>query len=155
MKSKRNEPCPCGSGKKYKTCCAGKRTPSQWVALLSVVAFGLLAVWVVAGVWQRASEKGLTPQPTAGRVWSEEHGHWHDAPGTAGAPRPPGPTPPGKSWSEAHGHWHDAASPGQQPPGPAPPGKVWSAEHGHWHDAATGGEPEEPPVSYSDDVDEP
>lgn len=74
-------------------------------------------------------------------------------------PQPPGPTPPGKVWSAEHGHWHDVnpagsspiqvqtskapitATPAQpsapvpQPPGTPPPGKVWSPEHGHWHDA--------------------
>ena len=86
-------------------------------------------------------------------------------------PQPPGPVPEGKVWSPEHGHWHDApgstpqtvtfdqnsptATPGDpssgitmtpqpmaapgtltpQPPGPAPEGKVWSPEHGHWHDA--------------------
>jgi hypothetical protein len=29
MKTGRNEPCPCGSGKKYKRCCLGKAEPAQ------------------------------------------------------------------------------------------------------------------------------
>ena len=125
-----------------------------------------------------------------GKVWSAEHGHWHDDPSAAGAasatpmtpmqpmqpmqpmspsaapgtltPQPDGPVPDGKVWSPEHGHWHDvapdgsaqpmqmtpipapgdAAAPGTltpQPEGPAPPGKVWSPEHGHWHDAAPPG----------------
>ncbi len=158
---------------------------------------------------------GLIPQPDGpvppGKVWSPEHGHWHDLPpdgspqvitlgadGTSATggiqvqaapaplpggltPQPEGPVPPGKVWSPEHGHWHDApgatpqaitlspgqagaagglqimpATPGQpgapgapamvpitpatgqltpQPDGPVPPGKVWSPEHGHWHDA--------------------
>jgi hypothetical protein len=72
-----------------------------------------------------------SPQPPgpapAGKVWSAEHGHWHDAPGapaTSGAAVQPGAAQPG------------SLPPGSpQPPGPAPAGKVWSAEHGHWHDA--------------------
>ena len=28
--------------------------------------------------------------------------------GTAPAPQPPGPVPEGKVWSAEHGHWHDA-----------------------------------------------
>ncbi len=133
-----------------------------------------------------------TPQPPgpapAGKVWSTEHGHWHDAPTTneissststtpnssspvfdilpgqeaaqsqnKPSPQPPGPVPAGKVWSTEHGHWHDVPGSGQvnttnlqpgqpaqltpQPPGPAPAGKVWSAEHGHWHDI-----PSEPKV---------
>lgn len=92
----------------------------------------------------------------------------------AGTPQP-GPAPPGKVWSPEHGHWHDAnaaapatgstsgpsqaiqmpspqrssAQPANQTPaknvpeptGIAPPGKVWSPEHGHYHDA-----PKNPPA---------
>jgi hypothetical protein len=75
------------------------------------------------------------------------------APMNPGRPQP-GPAPPGKVWSTEHGHWHDASAPAgggpspvtiqqttatagnvPQPAGQAPPGKVWSPEHGHWHDA--------------------
>jgi cytoskeletal protein RodZ len=57
--------------------------------------------------------------------------------------RPPGPAPEGKVWSAEHGHWHNAPGstpttpkqPVPQPPVPAPEGKIWSPEHGHWHDA--------------------
>jgi hypothetical protein len=103
------------------------------VAIVCVVVFALLAAWGVADVVRRATRAESEPPP--GKVWSEEHGHWHDAEGP-GTPRPEGPAPPGKEWSEAHGHWHDIGGPtDERPPGPAPPGKVWSAEHGHWHDA--------------------
>jgi len=128
MRNQRNEPCPCGSGKKHKVCCADKRTSSQWLALASVVIFAGLAVWVVAGVFR----EGTSAPP--GKVWSEEHGHWHDS-GNSSSDSPPGPAPPGKVWSYEHGHWHDVTVPGLgRPPGDAPPGKVWNAEHGHWHD---------------------
>ena len=72
---------------------------------------------------------------------------------------PPGPAPPGKVWSSEHGHWHDApvtsipqsiplnpqspTVPVSEPPGPAPPGKVWSPEHGHWHNAPAESTPSE------------
>ncbi len=101
--------------------------------------------------------------PPPGKVWSPEHGHWHDAtatstplstplipqpstPSTESTSEPPGPAPPGKVWSTEHSHWHDApvTAPSitpqsstkltSEPPGPAPPGKVWSPDHGHWHD---------------------
>jgi ABC-type nickel/cobalt efflux system permease component RcnA len=149
MAHKRNEPCPCGSGKKYKVCCAGKRSSSQWLALVSVVIFAGLAAWVVAGVFRQAAEPNAAAPP--GKIWSEEHGHWHDAPGSPGDGPPVGPTPPGKEWSYEHGHWHDAAVPGLgRPPGPAPPGKVWDAGHGHWHDA-DGSEPAEDPTALAED----
>ena len=130
MQHRRNEPCPCGSGKKYKVCCADKRTSSQWLALASVVIFAGLAAWVVAGVFRQAGE------PT-NQVWSQEHGHWHPAAANPGTERPLGPAPPGKEWSYEDGHWHDVAVPGLgRPPGPAPVGKVWDEAHGHWHDDA-------------------
>ena len=141
MAPNRNGPCPCGSGDKYKACCARKRAASHWVAISSIVLFALLAAWAVADVIRRASQEEFQTPP--GKVWSEEHGHWHDAEGP-GTPRPEGPAPPGKVWSEEHGHWHDVAGSGvAPPPGPAPPGKVWSEEHGHWHDAPTGESPDE------------
>lgn len=79
----RNEPCPCGSGKKHKHCCAGKkeRTPqSMWTTVL--VALVLLGGLLFAGVTFFGSDE---PGSDAGgvvdgRVWSEEHGHWHNAP---------------------------------------------------------------------------
>ena len=52
-----------------------------------------------------------------GQVWSEEHGHWHDAPSAPATSTTPaqvksiqasGPVPEGKVWSEEHGHWHNA-----------------------------------------------
>jgi hypothetical protein len=102
------------------------------VAIAAIGLFALLAAWAVADVFRWASQEESQGPP--GKVWSEEHGHWHDAEGP-GTPRPEGPAPPGKEWSEAHGHWHDIA--GVSPSGPAPPGKVWSEEHGHWHDDPT------------------
>ena len=164
MKSKtnRNDPCPCGSGKKYKNCHENKETKNKsnvpWIlGIIFVIAIGFL----VLKPNQNLKSSGGKP----GQVWSEEHGHWHDAPSatpTARAPvqqepasnvstqakstRPPGPAPEGKVWSEEHGHWHDVSTgsattstPAQvkstRPPGPAPEGKVWSEEHGHWHNA--------------------
>jgi hypothetical protein len=88
------------------------------------------------------------PQPgpaPAGKVWSVEHGHWHDAAPAQGGASPvrieqtAGAAPPGaRPLQLAQG----SARP--QPPGPVPPGKVWSAEHGHWHDAAPPAPPAQP-----------
>ena len=106
MGAERNDPCACGSGKKYKRCCAGKRTPSGrrvWSigpVLIAVLAGGL--VWaVVDTVYQRRTS-------TATRVWSPEHKHWHGEQASVPGPQPPGQASPGKVWSEEHGHWHDA-----------------------------------------------
>ena len=77
----RNARCHCGSGKKFKNCHgaessgSGRRIPTGYwiagVALLAVAAFILL----------RQVDKPAAPGAApAGKVWSEEHGHWHDAP---------------------------------------------------------------------------
>ena len=68
-------------------------------------------------------------------------------PQNIGKNKPNGDSPPGKVWSEEHGHWHDAKNPHDgftadmdksmdqlQRQGETASGKVWSPEHGHWHD---------------------
>jgi len=153
-KTNRNDPCPCGSGKKYKNCHENKETKkTSKVPIIMGIIFIVAIGFIVMKPNQSATPSGGRP----GQVWSEEHGHWHDAP-AAPAPsttpsqtrstQPSGPAPEGKVWSEEHGHWHDtpaasatpsASSQGitPQPPGPVPEGKVWSEEHGHWHNAPT------------------
>ena len=110
-KTSRNDPCPCGSGRKYKNCCDGvTKTRSEsrlwaWTLGLGVVAC-LGAAGFVGGLV--LSDRSAGP----GRVWSAEHGHWHDDNASkAGAPQPPGDPPAGKEWSLEHGHWHDATVP--------------------------------------------
>ena len=69
----RNDPCPCGSGKKFKQCCASKK--DRWSpALIAVLVVGaVLAVIVIVSSVRRSSNSGM--------VWSPEHGHYHDASG--------------------------------------------------------------------------
>jgi hypothetical protein len=147
----RNDPCPCGSGKKFKACCAG-RVDAAGVAVRSggtpwtAIVLAVVALAGVAAIALRPATPGATgagaeplsggaqPGPApAGKVWSAEHGHWHDAPQGA-----PGTGAPGVAPSAAPG------APIAQP-GPAPEGQVWSAEHGHFHDAATGQVPNPAP----------
>jgi hypothetical protein len=69
--------------------------------------------------------RGTDETPGRGRVWSAEHGHWHEAPVAGDSTRRfplAAPAAPG-------------VTPRAAPPGTPPPGKVWSEEHGHWHDA--------------------
>lgn len=110
MKVGRNAPCPCGSGKKYKSCCERNAAPQRdWSkpALIGVaVAMALGALGFVVSLFNAGGAHA------DGRVWSAEHGHWHAADGSELNP----------------------GTPQAQPPGPAPAGKVWSSEHGHWHD---------------------
>lgn len=204
MKTGRNEPCPCGSGKKFKNCHAGE-TPERlstnrmgWIVAAVVVAGAISLLASLRGGSDDSSKASATAAPLApvtapiattpaepppgdpppGKVWSTEHGHWHDVAdssqiqlsttkipitagdlganqatdpnATPGAPQPPGPAPAGKVWSVEHGHWHDAPGaaaggeqvpaelqPYMQPPGvpAAPAGAVWSEEHQHWHSA--------------------
>lgn len=141
MRVGRNEVCPCGSGKKFKSCCEGKPRASRGLLLL-LVTIGALAI-VGVGSFIAGSRDTKTTTPGAVSAPSRN----------ANAPQP-GPAPAGKVWSTEHGHWHDAApnaapraaqppqqpqqfpaTPQPQPPGAVPAGKVWSAEHGHWHDA--------------------
>jgi hypothetical protein len=77
MNASRNAPCPCGSGLKYKSCCAGKGRPgrSRWAGVL--VAVAMLGGVLVTAISLLNSDGGDAPP---GKVWSEEHGHWHDAP---------------------------------------------------------------------------
>jgi len=70
----RNAPCPCGSGKKYKRCCAlktqRKMSVQSWL-LMSAIALMLLAGAVIG----LSSLDDLDERAMPGRVW---HGdHWH------------------------------------------------------------------------------
>ena len=138
----RNDPCFCGSGQKYKSCCIHKaRGTSRGLMYLLVAIAVIAAVGVGATLMERRNDARPAPRGQA------------PAAATTPKPQPPGPVPAGKVWSAEHGHWHDATAGAQpagaqptrenpitvnvrnipQPPGPVPEGKVWSTEHGHWH----------------------
>jgi len=72
----RNEPCPCGSGKKYKLCCANKQqnTPVRALLIRAVIGLMLMGGLVVA---LTSLDDFSSDQAGPRRVWSEEHGHWH------------------------------------------------------------------------------
>ena len=75
-KSGRNESCPCGSGKKYKKCCALKENKKRGNTLLLIVVGLLMAGGVAAGVTSFFTERGHASRQGGG-VWSPEHGHYH------------------------------------------------------------------------------
>lgn len=75
----RNERCPCGSGLKYKKCCAAKERGARSRLMLLVVAGAVVAA-VLAAV---ASFTGEGAAGGTTRAWSAEHGHYHDASGVA------------------------------------------------------------------------
>ena len=139
MTTGRNDPCPCGSGQKYKSCCIDKqRGTSRGLVYLLIAIAVVAAVGLGATLVDRRNDarSAAAQTPLA----------------TTPKPQPPGPVPAGKVWSVEHGHWHNANAtpPGgvqptrenpitmnvrniPQPPGPVPEGKVWSTAHGHWH----------------------
>ncbi|MCA1583612.1 MAG: SEC-C domain-containing protein [Acidobacteria bacterium] len=76
IKTGRNDLCPCGSGKKYKKCCETRRPGNRlsMLMLLTVGAAMVGALWLGLSSLMDDSVSSSTP----GRVWSAEHGHWHD-----------------------------------------------------------------------------
>ena len=130
----RNETCHCGSGKKFKNC-HGKtieKSSQSWVII--AVIFLFLLWFLFFETTPPAKATSYSPAP----LISKKPNLTSQA---------TGPAPPGKVWSEEHGHWHDAplapttlpgqprtSEPKSQNPGDPPPGKVWSPEHDHWHD---------------------
>lgn len=70
----RNDPCPCGSGLKYKQCCLQRQQGMSPRMRLVAALIGLVLVTgaVLALFWDPGTEQR--------RVWSEEHGHWHTVP---------------------------------------------------------------------------
>ncbi|WP_071594668.1 SEC-C metal-binding domain-containing protein [Gracilimonas tropica] len=71
----RNDPCHCGSGKKYKNCCLEK-DQSKLSSKLGVI--GLVLV-VILGIWLLAANfsSGNAQNCPAGTTWSEAHMHCH------------------------------------------------------------------------------
>jgi hypothetical protein len=110
MKVGRNDPCPCGSGKKNKHCCAARERKRAAVrdslAKGLFYVFGPLAIVFAVAVSISALRGGGVGDDGLERVWSAQHGHWHVV-------------LPDGSETEVK------------------PGMVWNAEHGHFHPAET------------------
>lgn len=71
----RNDPCACGSGKKFKHCCGGKTPAARGSTLLLVVVVLAVLGGLAAGVLSFRESSSAGPAP--GKVWSPEHGHYH------------------------------------------------------------------------------
>lgn len=123
-------------------------------AIITVAKLGVLPAFIGEKDEERSpaplaqGTRRPRPQPgpaPPGKVWSADHGHWHDAPQRVAIPGMPGggsTTSPIQIQTTTDGSPSTRApirppvpTPQPQPPGPVPAGKVWSVEHGHWHNA--------------------
>ncbi len=154
----RNAPCPCGSGKKFKRCCEGKRTivRSGWAwktgGLVAVAALVIVPIAVInanAGKSDGTSSPGppgassQTPaaweyDPENDRHWDPQHGHWH----------------PGPARVEPIDFFADTNSPAAAAEsGPTPAAwqydpqtnRHWNPQTGQWHDGRPPPESQRPP----------
>jgi len=79
----RNDRCPCGSGKKYKNCCAGKAaqkmSPASWAAIVALAAAaGVLVVLLVnAARSGPGTSMPLSQICPPGQTWNPNPGHNH------------------------------------------------------------------------------
>ena len=87
MDPDRNDPCPCGSGLKYKHCCIDRQV---WYKNSKVLGIGAALILVL----------GMLLMVFGSAMGEEQSGPPYE--------RPPGEAPPGQVWSPQHGHWHDA-----------------------------------------------
>lgn len=72
-KAGRNDRCPCGSGRKYKQCCALKQDSGSRYGTYVLVAVLVAIAGVI--VYTFTADGGGPRQ-----VWDPEHGHYHTVP---------------------------------------------------------------------------
>ena len=70
----RNDPCPCGSGRKYKQCCARKQEQMSRLSLFVIV--GVVVAMAAVLVYTFTTERGSGTR----QVWDPDHGHYHTVP---------------------------------------------------------------------------
>jgi hypothetical protein len=81
MKPGRNDPCACGSGRKYKHCCERKQIQRDEVrntigkSLFYILGSAILIFVAAAAIFALRGPEAAGDEPT--RVWSAAHGHWH------------------------------------------------------------------------------
>jgi hypothetical protein len=125
-KTGRNDPCPCGSGKKHKHCCGRQeRRPGTMGARIALGALVVVVALALTFVYQASRDGVSTPEAyeydaMSNRYFDPEHGHWHDGPPPDGqAAETDGPTPADwyydaandRHWNPEHDHWHDGLPP--------------------------------------------
>ena len=69
----RNDACPCGSGRKFKHCCARKAERRSQLGLYAVLAVLVAIAGVIAYTF---TSDGAGPR----QVWDPDHGHYHTVP---------------------------------------------------------------------------
>jgi hypothetical protein len=77
IKTGRNDLCACGSGKKFKKCCAAKVQQRSRFTMAVIVLVVSAVVGAIAYSISSVGDDSGSMTPTAGKVWSPEHGHWH------------------------------------------------------------------------------
>ena len=70
----RNDLCPCGSGNKYKHCCASKGESRAQLGTYALIAVVVAIVGVVAYTFTADGGGGSR------QVWDPDHGHYHTVP---------------------------------------------------------------------------
>jgi len=80
----RNDRCPCGSGKKFKNCCANKRatrmSPTQWAAVAAIVVAASVLVMLLFNMAQGGGGGTAVPRSGScppGQIWDPSHNHCH------------------------------------------------------------------------------
>jgi hypothetical protein len=134
----RNDPCPCGSGKKYKQCCgrqgaaAGVSTtravaskpgisPVKIVVAMAIVSIAsvLLVSWKIRN--EQPAAQAATPaaweyDPVLDQHWDPSHAHWHRG-------RPPaGMVGTGTEATPTPWQYNPVTN------------LHWDPTHGHWHE---------------------
>jgi SEC-C motif len=147
----RNDLCSCGSGRKYKNCCAGKnRLMGQkilgaplWIVLgivgVAVASFAMLRGDRTTQPVSSTSSPAERPAPwtydsTRNQHFDPAHGHWHDGrpPGSAGTSASvPTPTPTAEPRSSSP----TTTTPSSPQPWEYDSAKNqhWDPSHQHWH----------------------
>ena len=76
MKLGRNDPCHCGSQRKFKDCCAKTSYNSQYHKVVGIFIFVVVGAWFLLDIYSSSKIAGRSLPVNS--VWSEELGHWHD-----------------------------------------------------------------------------
>ena len=76
-KPNRNDPCPCGSGRKYKNCCEQKGTRKNFLMGMAIGLLIVLGIVLASRNFTRLGDGERPPDCPPGQVWSAEHGHCH------------------------------------------------------------------------------